>query len=431
MEKPQGFASIGEAVTGMLSATLRLMPSRNEPAFCKLSRYPSGFQLEVSQLNGPWFSVQLVKFREDSLNAEDLVPLTVGDDSLRTAIRKVVANLEHARPATLVVRGAVADTLPPWYCAAFHVEGLRSRTARMVADERELFVFLDATGCDTLLTERGEALISGPDETFRLEPAWVDVTGQDPAAKKVETTSTVKGLFQRYMRYRRALSGTVSETLVAIGSSSDAQWHAQASYETIESLANERKLSIPELAREAGVAFRDIKRLQDFELAAPELVVKLASALRVAPNRLLADRETNLGFAASNGGEFMKMVSGAMAYRRLEGQSLRTGDLDEARRLLELAQDVSEVAAFELSEFAGAKVDAPTNESDARYEVMAQELLDDAKACGIKLIFSREVQFVQTGSATVKDGGSMPMNVLTICAERIDGAIPAIWTAIK
>ena len=166
-------------------------------------------------------------------------------------------------------------------------------------------------------------------------------------------------------------------------------------------------------------------------MAAPELVVKLASALRVAPNRLLADRETNLGFATSNGREFMKMVSGAMAYRRLEGQSLRSGDLDEARRLLELAQDVSEVAAFELSEFAGAMVDAPKNEPNARYEVMTQEVSDDAKACGIKVIFSREVQFVQTGSATVKDGGFMPMNVLTICAERIDGAIPAIWTSIK
>lgn len=70
----------------------------------------------------------------------------------------------------------------------------------------------------------------------------------------------------------------------------------------------------------------------------------------------------------------MKMVSGAIAYRRLEGQSLCSGDLDEAHRLLELAQDVSEVAAFEFSEFAGAMVDAQKNESDASYEVMAQEL---------------------------------------------------------
>jgi hypothetical protein len=114
MRQPQAFASIGETITGMLTTAIGLMPSRGQHAYCKLSRYPSGFKLEVSQVNGPWFTVQLVKFCEDSLNTENLVPLPVGEDALRTALRKVVENIAQARPATLVVRGAIADTLPPW-----------------------------------------------------------------------------------------------------------------------------------------------------------------------------------------------------------------------------------------------------------------------------------------------------------------------------
>lgn len=57
--------------------------------------------------------------------------------------------------------------------------------------------------------------------------------------------------------------------------------------------------------------------------------------------------------------------------------------------------------------------------------------MDDAKACGIKLIFSREVQFLQTGNTAAQVGGFMPMNVLTFCAGGIDGATPVIWTSVE
>lgn len=394
-----------------------------------MSRYPSGFRLDVSQVNAPWFTVQLMTFREDSLNAENLVSLPAGEDLLRTALRKVVANIEQARPATLVVRGAIGDTLPPWYCSAFHLTALQSRTARIVSDERELFLLLDATGCESSRAERGEFFIDGRDESFRVEVAWVDMTCTDAVAKKAEAAPTMRTVFQRYLRYRRALPGTVSDALLAIGGAGGSNWHAQASYGVIESLATERALTIGELASKAGVAFREVQRLQDFELAAPTLVTKLALALDVAPGTLLAQRENGLGFAADSGDQFMKMTSGAMAYRCIEGNSLRNEDIDEARRLLETAKDIAEIASFESGEFANV-IAGSFDERNARYESMAQELLVEANSCGLKLIFSREVQFVQTGNKTTEDGGFMAMNVLTICAERTDGATSAMRTSI-
>jgi hypothetical protein len=80
---------------------------------------------------------------------------------------------------------------------------------------------------------------------------------------------------------------------------------------------------------------------------------------------------------SDTGGQFMKMVSGAMAYRCIEGNSLRKDDLDDARRVIETAKDIAEIAAFKTGEFANGFGDS-FDEPGTRYETMAQELLDDA-----------------------------------------------------
>ncbi|MFM0491203.1 hypothetical protein, partial [Paraburkholderia graminis] len=98
--------------------------------------------------------------------------------------------------------------------------------------------------------------------------------------------------------------------------------------------------------------------------------------------------------AADTGDQFMKMVSGAMAYRCLEGNSLRNDDFGDARSLLETAKDIAEIAAFETGEYANSS--NSFDELAPRFETMAQELLEGANSCGIKLIFSREVEFVQS-----------------------------------
>ncbi|MDR8107228.1 hypothetical protein KPB04_36535, partial [Burkholderia cenocepacia] len=83
---------------------------------------------------------------------------------------------------------------------------------------------------------------------------------------------------------------------------------------------------------------------------------------------------------------------------------------------------------FDSSDFAMMDGDE-TEEPTSRHDAMAAGLLEDAHACGFKLIFSREVEFISTGNKAV-DGGFLAMNVLTICAERSDGAKPAMWSAI-
>lgn len=428
MRPPRAFPSIGEAVTAVLGTAIEHIPSRNQSAFCTMSRFESGVQLEVSQQGGSWFTVQLVRFREDGLSSESVVSLPLGDESLQVALRKIVGGIEHARPATLVVRGTVAKTLPPTFCAAFHLTALKSRTARLVADERELFLLFDATGCDRIRSEHGDCVVEGRDESYRVEVTWVDVTGAEQQGRKAELTTTMQNVFDRYTRYRQALPGTVSEALLSVGGSSNSGWSAHADYKVIESLSAEYGMTIADLAAKAGVEFRDVMRIKDFELAAPALVIELAVALTVAPNKLLLKREHSLGFSANNAEQFIRMVSGAMAYRCVEGHSLRASHLAEAQRLLETAKDIAEIIAFDSSDFAmidGDEREEPTS----RHDAMAAELLENARACGLKLLFSREVEFLPTGNKAV-DGGFLAMNVLTICAERSDGAKPAMWSAI-
>ena len=76
---------------------------------------------------------------------------------------------------------------------------------------------LDATGCDSFRAEHGSFYFEGRDESFRVEVAWVDMTGKDAEAKKADAAPTLKSVFQRYLPYRQALPGNVSEALLAVG----------------------------------------------------------------------------------------------------------------------------------------------------------------------------------------------------------------------
>lgn len=162
--------------------------------------------------------------------------------------------------------------------------------------------------------------------------------------------------------------------------------------------------------------------------ADPSLIIELAVGLTVAPNKLLLQREHSLGFSADNAEQFIRMVSGAMDYRCVEGDLLGASHVAEAQRLLETAKDIAEIIAYDSSDFAMMDGDE-TEEPTSRHDAMAADLLEDARACGVKLIFSREVEFAPTGNKAA-DGGFLAMNVLTICAERSDGAKPAMWLAI-
>ncbi|MGF7192352.1 hypothetical protein JOE11_005430 [Robbsia andropogonis] len=426
--QPATFPSIGEAVTAMLGTAIDHIPSRNQIAFCSMSRYASGVQLEVSQHSGPCFTVRLLKFREDSLNSNSLVPLPVGEESLRIALRKIVGGIEQARPSTLVLRGTVASTLPPSYCAAFHLTALTSRTARLVSDERELFLLLDAADCDQIRSGHGDCIVEGREESFRVAVVWGDVTGVNQEGRKTELLSTMQSVFARYTRYRCALAGSVSDALLAVSGSQHIAWGAHADYAVIESLAAKSGMTVADLAERAGVHFRDVMRIKDFELAPPPLVIEIAAALGVAPNKLLMKRENSLGFSAESADQFLKMVAGAMAYRCIEGDSVAPSQFADSKRLLETAKDIAEIVAFDSSNFSN--VQDEKDEPTSRHEAMAADLLDDARECSIKLIYSREVQFVPTGNEAERGGGFLAMNVLTICAERSDGAKPAMWSAI-
>jgi hypothetical protein len=69
--------------------------------------------------------------------------------------------------------------------------------------------------------------------------------------------------------------------------------------------------------------------------------------------------------------------------------------------------------------------DEPLTEESLRF--MADELMANAKQAGLKLIFVREVEFRRVGELPSGGADYMTFNVLTICVERSDGAVRAMW----
>jgi hypothetical protein len=433
LQTPQLYPSIGEAVTALLTKAVELISVRAEPAFCTLNRNTNAFVLEVNQVNGPWFSLQMLNLDRDKLAAGDIEAIPFEAETLRTALRKVVSNIEHARPAVLVVRGAIPAKLPPTYASTWLMTGMRANTQRMVTDERELFLFLDAAGCKNLRFERGSAMLPGVQEDYRLEQVWVDMAETGPAVKE-QTPAEIEALFKRYSRFCEALPGSVAQMLTSVGGADKAgEWTTRFDFAAFESFLAEKQMTVRSISQSAGVPYRDVMRLRDYELAPPVLVARLAALLGVNPKRLQRGQEQTMGFSVDTSDQMLKMMSGAMGYTAVMGNSLTASDMSHARKLLDEVRDLSEMYAIANSEpyeSAGdSELQAELHKNNL--DASADALLSDIAKAGFKLILGREIQFMRSGAPDADDGGYLGMRILTLCIERTDGGVAAMWAPVR
>ena len=422
-QTPEIFESIGDVISVVLEKTIALISSRTEPAFCALRRNPRAVVLEVSQATGKWFALNVVSLsKEQALEGNELEIIPFEESTLRLALERIVTNVERARPGALVVHGVIPTNLDPCHYAAWSLVSVGTAVRRVVTDERELFLLLEAIDCSAVDVAHGINRFVGTTETFEIERVWVQSVG-NTSTQGVLEANEVKQLLQRFKRWRSALPGTVTSALQAIGSGSRAPgWAANIDFAKLEAAIEQHEMTVAGLAQLVDVAYRDLLRIRDYQLAEPNLVLKVAAALQMSPELLRKDQATGLGFAVDQGAQLMQMCEGAHGYRVVLGNSI-TPELEEtARELLRTCTELSDLAVMD-STWVGHADEA----QQKGLAGAADDVLGQFREAGLRLIVGRDIRFVQSGPTDGIDRGFMAMNTVTFCAERVGAATHAMW----
>ena len=422
-QAPEIFESIGEVVSATLEKAITLISSRTEPAFCALRRNRQSYVLEVSQATGTWFSLDVVSLNKETvLKGSKLEFIPFEENSLRLALERIVTNVEQARPGALVVHGVIPANLDPCHYAAWSLTSVGTAVQRFVTDERELFLLLEAIDCSAVDFVHGTHRFVGTTETFEITRVWVESYGSESTQGALEARE-VTHLLQRFKRWRSALPGTVTSALQAIGSGSRAPgWGASIDFAKLEAAVEQHKLTVAGLAEVAGVAYRDLLRIRDYQLAEPDLVLKVASALHMSPERLRKDQGTGLGFAVDEGAQLMQMCDGAHGYQVVLGNSITPELEDTAGELMRACTELSDLAAMDK-----AWVDPENEVREGGLAGAADDVLGQIREAGLRLIVGRDIRFVQSGPKDGIDQGFVAMNTVTFCAERLGAATHAMW----
>lgn len=201
--EPECYGSIGDAITVLLDTVIRLTPERVEPSVCEMTRLPCGLNLVIPLPQTGRLEVFIACFREDSLKAGSPAPVWMDMDELRAMFRRVVDNIEQARPAIFVNGGAFPQTVAPWCKVWFQISSDQAAPYPQV-DELGLFRFFDLNKCDGLQIEDGRINVRGREDTFDIKPCWVNVIpGTETAIYEVEAEDTLRHVWKRYLRYLR------------------------------------------------------------------------------------------------------------------------------------------------------------------------------------------------------------------------------------
>jgi hypothetical protein len=422
-QAPELFESIGEAVSATLEKAIALISSRTEPAFCALRRSPRSFVLEVSQATGTWFALDVVSLnKEKVLEGSELEFISFQENSLRLALERIVTNIEQARPGALVVYGVIPANLNPCHYAAWSLTSVGSAVQRVVTDERELFLLLEAIGCSAADFAHGMHRFVGTTETFEITRMWVESSGNASTQDTLEAHE-IKQLLQRFNRWRSALPGTVANALQAIGSGGRTQgWTVSIDFAKLEAAVGKHNLTVADLAKVASVAYRDLLRIRDYQLAEPELVLKVASALHMSPELLRKDQDTGLGFAVDKGTQLMQLCGGAHGYRVVLGNSITPELEDTASELMRTCTELSDLAAMDKT-----WADPEGEIQEGGLADAADDVLGQIREAGLRLIIGRDIRFMRSGPPDDTDRGFVAMNTVTFCAERLGAATHAMW----
>jgi len=415
--------SVADAASAMLRKAIDLIPTRAEPAFCALKRTPQSVLLEVSQANGPWFSVAIVAMTKHHAGTPGWIVATSFDETqLRRALARVGDNIEQARPGTLVIHGALSERLGPCHYAVWKLTSLTGSLQRIITDERELFLMLDSIACTSVEQVHGAPRFVGANDSFDVERVWVDSAGADSHAD-VYTLEEARQELRRFLRWHHALPGSVTSAFQSIAQGSDAKdWMVKVDYEKLNTQLQQREMSVAQLARTIGVSYRDIFRLRDYEMADAELVLKMAAALVLTPAGLLKETQETLAFEVENGERLLRMAAGAQSYGSVIGESVSPALLPDVRVQLQNCIDLLEVLAMPADMEEG-----NAGRSEIALVQSLDDILNDMRQAGLFLIAGRDIRFVNLSHDAGGKQQFVPLNTLILSVDHRDATTLALW----
>jgi|GEM_PF-6645563 len=418
--------SISDAISTLLRKAIDLIPTRSEPAFCELKRNSQSIVLDVSQANAPWFSLNLVAMNKWQAHKNGKPVIASFDEAeQRQALIRIRDNIEQARPGALVLRGSVSERLGPCHYAVWELTNLQGSLQRIISDERELFLMFDAIACTSVEQAHGALRFVGANDGLDAMRVWVDSAGSGSRTDPYTRQEAEQDL-QRFLRWRRALPGSVTSAFQAIAQGGGSkEWVVKVDYKKLEAQLQQREMSVAELARTIGVSYRDIFRLRDYEVADAELVLNMASALNVTPPDLLKETEGTLGFEIDNGEMLLRMAIGAQTYGSLVGASVSPALAADVRVQLQNCIDWLEIAAMD------AVTDGPIERrSEAELAQSLDGILNDLRQAGLFLIVGRDIRFVNPYRDADGKQKFIPLNALVLSVDHRDATTRALWQPV-
>jgi transcriptional regulator with XRE-family HTH domain len=410
------FDNLGDALDALLETVVVRMPDPQEPGIARLMKLPSALSIDIRLAESSWFEVSIFCFREDSCVSGDLTPIFLDDDELRAAFRRTVAFLGEVRPALLIRAGAVPQTVPPWAIAWFQLISVEDERRYPWSGEEGLFVFFDSHECDRVEIKNGIAYVHGRDGTYRIECKWRDVAfARRDKTYCVEVTEGVQDVWSRYLKYREAIGQSVQSALASIAGHHGSFWSLVIDHDAMYMLMQQHKLDARQLAQKAGVAYREVKALDEKKHADPHLIAKLATALNVEPDRFLELDQRAAGFVAIDLEVFIELVKGTSEVLAVKGDSL--GEVEEGKVsiLLERMSLLAEHVALALRE---ASTISPDSETLKRVDGELASLIGESERHGIQFVFFHVPRFVKRDVPTIDTLAFRAINVLVIRAER-------------
>lgn len=415
--------SISDAISTMLRKGIDLVSTRTEPAFCDLRRNSQSIVLDVSQANASWFSLTIIPMNKWLAQKHGQATIASFDEGeQRQALVRLRDNIEQARPAALVLHGAISERFGPCHYAVWKLTNMKDSLQRIITDERELFLMLDSIDCTSVEWIHGAPRFVGTNDSFDAERIWVDSAGATSQTDFYTLTEAQQEL-RRFLRWRHALPSSVASVLQAIAQGSgDQDWVVKIDYEKLETHLRQREMSVAELAQALGVSYRDIFRLRDYEMADAELVLKMVSFFALTPADLLKESEGTLAFEVGNGNMLLSIAAGAHSYGSLVGESVLPPLASAARVQLQDCIDLLEIVSMQAS------IDG---DIERRSEVEVVRLLDDSvndlKKSGLLLSVGRDVRFVNSYGDGKGKQRFIPLNTLVLSVDHRDAATRTLW----
>jgi hypothetical protein len=411
------FRHIGDAVKALHEIVGHAQGS-NEPALCDMTRSRSGFSLDIRPKTSPWYEVALRCISQENRNAP-ATPCAMSEAVLRKTCYQVVKTLSQLRPTMLVSGGLLPRGMAPTKRATFRIVAEVPILAECeAAAEATLFQLFEDEVCSGMQAVDGRIAVEGRSTRLQLEPEWLDSTNSSNADRRDAGLEIISAsLWNRYLQYRAAVKQDVGDVVRALRGRSGGFWSAKVDYQALSRAMKEQKLDHRQLAKKAGVSYRNVRTMDRMKHVSPALLLAVAQALQVEdPSRLLLYEDTpSFELPVASARMFVELIRGAQHVDvQLPGPS-RHGSDDPMAKLAARVRDVAKSIANALSP--GHPTSSQPQASAESLRALAGTLVEDVASAGYLMFLAHDVALGRGIDPSAEPWKYSPLNMLNIALE--------------